>query len=118
MPTMPMDGAGQLQPPSPVGRQITPEIASAAINLLRSPQERAGQSQFGQASSPINLLASGSQPPTVPGIRPGGGPGVPMKTTNLRGHNRVGGKVNTNISTSGNSSTESNLMNRVFNIQR
>ncbi len=56
-----------------------------------------------QMKTPVNLLQNGA-PPTVP------------ETTNPRGLNRSG-KVNTNIPIKANSNPESNLENRVNNIQ-
>ena len=125
---------GQPVPPAPVGpdgQPIDPNMLAAmqgpqgpqptninhntlvnALSMLRKTGEQNPPPAFQQANAPINLLNSKVPPPTVKGV---GG----AKTTNTRGHNRkVGGKVNTNISTSGNSNTESNLMNRVFNIQK
>lgn len=93
-------------------KQIPMDVLRGAVSSLRTPAELASaqQSQFDEASMPINLLAAGAMPPTVKGVPKGG-------TTNPRGFNR-GGKVNTNISTSGKSNPEAALMNRTFNIQR
>lgn len=65
-------------------------------------------SPLNELGAPVNLLGAGA-PPIAPGI---GG------TLNPRGLNRkVGGGVNTNISTKGTSNPESALMNRTFNLQ-
>ena len=121
MPPMPQPGqepptpsaSPMIQPPPFSGKQISPQIASSALSLLRgTPTTTQGgsptMSPFSQAAAPINLLRSGN-PPTVSGIK--------LPTTNPRGLNR-GGKVNTNISKGGNSNIESALQNRVGNIQR
>lgn len=97
------------------GKQITPDVASSALAMLRGGQGAPGQggpgpSPFAQAMSPINLLRMGNVPPTAPRIP------LPV-TSNLRGHNRTG-KVNTNVNLNHNSNPESSLMNRVGNIQR
>lgn len=110
--------AGQPNVPSNLfrGRFIPPDSMQSALSMLRTPGEMgASASPFNQASAPINLLNSQGPPPTPPGI-PSGGPG-PRKSPNSRGHNRSG-RVNTNIPMRQNSSTESNLLNRAFNIQR
>ena len=86
-------------------------------------------STMGQAAGPIPLQGGGS-PPTVQGVPvsaqnsfvPNQGRGITPQaggTTNTRGVNRkVGGKVNTNINTSGKSNPESQLLNRSNSIQR
>ena len=130
-------GAGAAAPNAPGG--ISPEALSGALEMLRRPGEPApggipafgAQSGFGQASSPINLMAGGP-PPTAAGIpNSAANPRVSQprgpaatgkggnggKTTNPRGLNRTG-KVNTNINMNGNSNPTSALMNRVFNTQR
>lgn len=98
---------------------FAPNSFSKSVSMLRSPAEMAQSSPFSQAASPVNLLQSSGPPPTPKGVpSASGGPG--KKKPNPRGLNR-GGKVNTNIPTSSksnNSSTESNLLNRVFNLQR
>lgn len=112
---------GQGQPGAPSnlfkGRFIPPETMQSALSMLRTPGEM-GASPFAQAGGPINLLNTQGPPPTPQGIpSASGGPGP---ARNSRGMNRSG-KVNTNIPTSGrdrNSSVESNLLNRAFNIQR
>ncbi len=97
------------------GRQIPPDVAKKALELIGSPVENPAfndGSQMGEMSSPVNLLNAGSLPPTVGGINKG-------STTNLRGLNRkVGGGVNTNIPNNLNFNEESKLLNRVNNIQR
>ncbi len=107
------EGPGQLFR----GKMIPSEISQSALSLLRKPGEAAagGQSPFSQMSSPQNLLQAG-MPPTAKGVpSASGGPGP---RGNMRGLNRKG-KVDTNISTGAhNSSVESNLLNRSFNIQR
>lgn len=95
------------------GSTITPDSMQRALSMLRSPAELGG-SQFARAQSPINLLQTQGPPPTVPGVQSAsGGPGP---RGNPRGHNRTG-RVNTNIPLRQNASTESNLLNRAFNIQ-
>lgn len=114
---MPMDGQmtpemmAQLQggggaPAS--SKNLSPDALNEALAMLRKPGEASGASPFAQMASPVNLLNGGSVPPTAPAIGKG---------TNSRGLNR-GGKVNTNIPMGGNSSPESSLLNRAFNIQR
>jgi hypothetical protein len=79
--------------------------------MLRGGSEAPAQANpFGQATSPINLLAMGGTPPTAGRI--------PLPTSNPRGLN-MGGKVNTNISMKPmNSNPESALINRATNLQR
>jgi hypothetical protein len=78
----------------------------------------------------------GSPPPTVKGIpqsssnpfvpagrnptaKPAAKKKAPANNPNTRGLNRkVGGKVNTNIATGGNSNPTSALMTRTYNVQR
>lgn len=100
---------GAPQGGAPAAKNIPPEILQGALSMLRKPGEAAGPSPFAQMASPVNLLQSGGVPPTPRG--------VPQQTTNPRGANR-GGKVNTNIPMRQNSSPESQLLNRTFNIQR
>lgn len=91
---------------------IPPDVLRSALSMLRRPEEMQGAgvpSPFAQAASPINLLLGGGAPPTASRI--------PLPTTNPRGLSR-GGKVNTNIPTSGRSSPETTLLNRSFSIQR
>jgi hypothetical protein len=97
--------------------QIPPDVLKSAIAMLHGGSAGGaapaplslGRSPFAEAASPINLL-QGGVPPTVKGAG--------MQTTNPRGFN-MGGKVNTNIPTSGGSAgVEANLMNRTFNIQK
>lgn len=114
-------------PPQPPATSAIPShVAGKALSMLRTAGDMqqpspAATSPFQQAGSPINLLSKAGNPPTAKGIPAGktgtGGPG----TTNLRGFNRkLGGKVNTNVSTSGrnNSSIESKLLNRATSIQK
>lgn len=104
------------------GRFMSPDAMQGALSMLRSPGEMGVPEQpspFNQLSSPVNLLNTQGPPPTPRGA---GGPGPARNkgTSNPRGLNRSG-KVNTNIATSGrdrNSSSESQLLNRAFNIQR
>jgi len=95
----------QLVSPSSRLRQISPDKLQQALALMGGGQ----QSQFSEASLPINLLQGQAQPPTVKGLK--------GMVPNIGGLNR-GGKVNTNIPSKGNSSIESNLINRALNIQR
>jgi len=97
--------------PSISSGDVSPELVKQAVAMLGG-TPAPGASPFAEAGTSIDLLKSGAMPPTAPGIPVG-------KTTNPRGMNRkVGGGVNTNIPNSGNSSIESNLMNRVQNIQK
>jgi len=91
------------------GKNISPELAQMAMELMGNTSGAGSQSGFSEASAPINLLQGGT-PPTVEGL----------PTSNPRGLNRkVGGKVNTNIPTGkpGNG-VAAQLMNRASNIQR
>ena len=117
-----MQGGGPQAPevsaPQFKGTKIPPGVAQSVLDMLRGGAPPA--SPFAQASSPVNLLNAGGPPPTVKGILASAGNrslSGALPTTNPRGLNR-GGKVNTNISTGGNSSPESALLNRTFNIQR
>jgi hypothetical protein len=117
-----MGGAPQGGPQAPTGspapqlNNINQNVLTHALSMLRKPGEQAGQSAFQQASAPINLTKSGSNPPTVRGSVDKGAGGA--KTTNTRGHNRkLGGKVNTNIPNGDTTSIESRLLNRSQNIQ-
>lgn len=104
-----MGGAGAPVSAGPNLSQIPQNVLSGALSMLRQPGEM-GTSPFAQAGAPIDLLAEGAGlPPTVKG--------VPTPTSNPRGMNR-GGKVNTNISSGGNSNPEAALQNRALNIQR
>ncbi len=86
------------------GGAIPPGAAKSVLAALSS----GGQEGFAEASNPINLLKSGSLPPTVKGVG---------KTTNPRGLNRTG-KVNTNIPLKKNYSQGSNELGKAANIQR
>ena len=92
--------------PSNATKNISPEIASQALAMLRGGKEQG--SPFSQASSPINLLNMKGAPPTAQRLQ--------LPTSNPRGLNR-GGKVNTNISSGNNSNPESALMNRASSLQ-
>lgn len=129
-------GASQ-QAPLDVG-PLDPRALSGALELLRKPGGPApggiapfsAPTAYGEASNPINLLG-GSPPPTVKGIpQSSANPYVPAGRkpsgkkkdgkggANPRGMNRkVGGKVNTNISTGGNANPTSSLLNRTYNTQ-
>ncbi len=121
---MPMDPAamgGMMEGGAPAqgGLNVPPEM-QGALSLLRGPGEPG--SPFQEMSSPVNLLEQQGPPPTARGVAPGGqgGPGPGWRNNNSRGFNRTG-KVNTNIKTSSrsrNNSTETNILNRAFNIQR
>jgi len=92
-------------PQAPGTKNISPDVAKQALALLGEE----GQGGMGQASAPINLLNASGTPPTAARI--------PMPTTNPRGLNRSG-RVNTNVSTGGNSNPESALMNQASSLQR
>ena len=100
--------------PNIQGMTIPSDVLQGAISMLRKPGEMAPTgSPFSQLSSPVNLLRSDGLPPSargVPGPKPAG------KTSNPRGMNRTG-KVNTTIPLNKKTSTESNLLNRAFNVQ-
>jgi hypothetical protein len=102
---LPTDGGPQM--PSVGSGDIPQDVIKSALGLIGG---GGGQTPFGEASSPINLLKSGGTPPTAAGIKPGGA------TTNPRGANR-GGKVNTNIAINDRSTPEGNLLNQAANIQ-
>ena len=64
-----MQGAPQLEPPFAGTKNITPDVARSALAMLRGGAEAPAQANpFGQAASPINLLAMGGTPPTAPRI--------------------------------------------------
>lgn len=133
-------GAPQGRPLDVAG--LDPQALAGALELLRRPggpapggiPPFAATSNFEEASRPLNL--KGSPPPTVrgvpvssanPRVAPGRKPSPKKKTSkkkdgkggaNTRGLNRkIGGKVNTNISTGGNSSPEAALLTRSHNLQ-
>ena len=91
---------------------INPGVAQQALAMLRGGSGGQPPTPFAQAASPINLMAAGGVPPTASRI--------PLPTTNPRGMNRkVGGAVNTNISSKPmNSNPESALINRASSLQR
>lgn len=105
-------GAPQVGIPPTTTQSITPDAAKSALAMLHGKGGKGGaynKSPFAQASMPINLLQMAGTPPTAPRI--------PLPTTNSRGFNMTG-KVNTNISLSGNKSNpESKLMNRAISIE-
>jgi hypothetical protein len=102
-------GGGMPQEIPPGTQNIPAGVLEEALAMLRRPGETsAGQSPFAELSRPVNLLQQPGIPPTAKGV---------PRDHNLRGHNR-GGKVNTNIPVNNNYSTESQLLNRAFNIQR
>ena len=102
-------GAPELGAPPVSTRSISPEIAKQALAMLQGGAQGA-PAPFGQAASPINLLAAGGVPPTASRVA--------LPTTNPRGANRTG-KVNTNTSVhSINSNPESALANRASSLQK
>lgn len=137
-----MLGAGTSQPAPLDTGPLDPRALSGALELLRKPggpspggiSPFSAPTAYGEAAMPINLLG-GSPPPTVKGIpqsasnpyvpagrKPSGKSPAKKKDgkggANSRGMNRkIGGKVNTNISTGGNANPTSSLMNRTFNVQ-
>ena len=106
----PLQGQGSTfdMPTTATGGEIPANIIAEVSRKLGGGMP--GPGGMAEAGAPINLMQGGSIPPTAAGIPAG-------KTTNPRGLNR-GGKVNTNLSTNKKTSVESNLMNRVQNIQR
>jgi hypothetical protein len=115
MPIEPSQGEILSQPVG--GGQVPDSVAKQVMAMLGSdPNAFEGQagkkSLFSEMGAPVNLLETqGEIPPTPRGVAAAG------QTTNPRGMNR-GGKVNTNIPIKETASPESNLMNRVNNIQR
>ena len=130
IPSAQPEGAGQapdksqLMPPTAGTRTIPNDVAQNALAMLRGGAQGGAMpgvmpggaggplpsSPFSQASSPINLLNSGSLPPTAPRIQ--------LPTTNSRGFNRTG-KVNlTNVGNNSNhSNIESSILRDAHNIQ-
>ena len=96
--------------PSISSGDVSPELVKQAVAMLGG-TPAPGASPFAEAGTPVDLLKSGAMPPTAPGIPVG-------KTTNPRGLNRSGSKPNLNIPNNGNSSIESNLLNRTYNTQK
>jgi len=105
----PQGTSSGLPAPQLGGKQISPDVARAALAMLGN-TSMAASSGFAQANAPINLLSPGvGAPPTVADI----------PTGNPRGLNRKpGGRVNTNIPKGKPSVPEENLLNRTYNIQR
>lgn len=134
-------GGGAPAQPAPMDTgSLDPRALAGALELLRRPGGPSpggiapfeAPTGFSEASAPINLMG-GSPPPTVRGIpqsaanprvQAGRKPAAKKKdgkggNPNTRGLNRkIGGKVNTNIATGGNSTPESAIMTRTFNTQR
>jgi hypothetical protein len=114
---------GGQQPAAPGGEQLeepgpglpalngSGDIPMSVIQQAVGGAQAGGEqpSGFSEASAPINLLQQGGLPPTVPGI---GG------TTNPRGLNMGGNKVNTNIPMKEGNGPEAQLLNQSQNIQR
>jgi len=103
-PGAPQEASTELLPGGISSGKIPADVVKQAVALLGN------RSGFSEAAAPINLLNSGSLPPTAPKI--GGG-----ATTNPRGLNRTG-KVNTNIPVNTAYTPEGNIANRAMNIQR
>lgn len=136
-------GGASQQPPAFDPGPLDPRALAGALEILRRPggpspggiSPFSAPTAFGEASTPINLMG-GSPPPTVKGIpqsssnpfvpagrnptaKPAAKKKAPANNPNTRGLNRkVGGKVNTNIATGGNSNPTSALMTRTYNVQR
>lgn len=112
-----------LPPQTPPVGAISPDVMEQAMSLLGGPKltsspNLGSPSGFSEAKSPITLDPN-MIPPTAPAEVGAPALGRLSITTNSRGLNRGGGRVNTNIPTgNGNSSVESALMNRSNNIQR
>lgn len=135
-------GGGEAQAPPLDTGSIDPRVLSGALELLRRPggpspggiSPFSAPTAFGEASRPIDLT-KGGPPPTVKGIPqsasnpfvPAGRKASPKSAVkksagkggaNTRGMNRkIGGKVNTNVSTGGNSNPTAALLNRTYNTQ-
>lgn len=117
VPGGPMPANGQGGP----GFMVPPSSMRHVIGHLRRNGETYGSqgNGFSQAAGPLNLLQSTGVPPTPKGVP------LPDKHAstmpNLAGHSRkIGGKVDTNIPAGNNqtSSTQSNILNRAFSIQK
>lgn len=113
-----MDGQG-----GPGFQNIVPR---SSLRHVVSHLRRSGESYnsmgsgFRQFALPVNLLAVGGVPPTPKGVpAPSKSPTGGFVMPNNAGHNRKpGGKVDTNVHSGNNSSTQSAILNRTFNIQR
>ena len=101
----------------PMNSNIPPGMREKVMGMVEG-GGAAGMSPFAEAGAPIDLLKAGGPPPTPKGVSAGGGMGGPGgKTTNPRGHN-MGGKVNTNVKLSDNSSMDSKLARDASSIQK
>lgn len=112
---LPNSADQQFSPGGP-NNDLNPEMVKQAMALLGQSMPPAGgasgPSPFAQAGMPITLDPS-QLPPIAPGI-PQGGP-----ITNSRGLNRkLGGPVDTNISTGVNTNPDAQLLTRTYNTQR
>jgi hypothetical protein len=109
---MPQESGVDITPDIKPTKQISPEALMQALSMMRKEGEAPNKfvSQFNEASQPINLLNQ-QGPPTAKDVTK-----TKKAMPNKAGLNR-GGKVNTNVNVNQNSNPESNLMNRVFNIQ-
>jgi len=107
---VPQEATSEEELPQIGSGEVPQSVIDQAVAMIGG-TPAGGASPFAEASNPINLLQGGGMPPTAPGI--------PTSTTNPRGMSRgAGAKVNTNIPNNANNSVESNLLNRVQNIQR
>jgi hypothetical protein len=108
----PMDAMG-----GPGYKNIPRSSLKRVVKHLRKTGESYGSnSAYSQFALPVNLLQKGSLPPTPKGV-PAVDKSKSSMIPNIAGHNR-NGRVNTNIPLKQNSSTQSSILNRSFNIQR
>jgi len=111
MPGMPGEVPPEGAPGMPQPQQGAPQTGGVSNKIARDALAMLGdQSQFAEASSPINLLQAGA-PPTAKGIP------APSKGANPRGLNR-GGKVNTNIAQKAPNGPSAQINQQARNIQR
>lgn len=125
MPPMPQgappDGAGGPGFGSDLGFIPRSNLRSVVSHLRGAGETYDGPntgSAYPQFSAPVDLLTGGVNPPTVQGVPPPS-KSAPQGMPNIAGHNRkIGGKVDTNVSTGGNASVQSGVLNRTFSIQK
>lgn len=128
MPAMPpqqpagMGGPGFYDGAGGPGKNLIPRssLRNVVSHLRRNGESYNSQgSGYTQFSTPINLIQNGNGiPPTPKGV-PVPDKSKPAGIPNLSGANRkLGGKVDTNVSSGKKTSEQSNILNRTFNIQR
>ena len=94
------------------GGKVSPDVVEKVLSMLEGKDKYGSSaSPLAELASPVNLLKDGKVPPT-----PGG---VKQATTNPRGLNRkLGGRVNTNVSTKDNTNPEASLENQASSLQK